>query len=394
VKHVAARLRTPAPIARAVRWSVAVTVLTVSAVGLLLVSAYVEGRRVWPTASVPHLQVTFRPSEQATSALRRARSLVSTVRAMEQAARADREDPEARTAAERSALGHAAAAWIAADGEAQVSHDAVDAHAARAIPSYFLSRAGGSTDARQAFEYVTTGLALAGRVQRAGPALALLVAGAELAAEAANAATERLSDPAVPLSDAALAGLAAVLAADLSHGAAAGPALAAECESLEGALAARRPSATALLRYDHDATVSLLHARCAAAVDALGTPAYVRRLPVFPSLSGSGLTALAIGLDNGAGRAALDRIAFDTLLRAASIADRAAAARARLAVQVALLRAFRRDGAYPERLDALVPDFLTAVPTDPITGRPPQWTAASRELSTKGVRGSVVFGGG
>jgi hypothetical protein len=207
-------------------------------------------------------------------------------------------------------------------------------------------------------------------------------------------ATERLSEPHVPLSDEAVAGLAALLAADLSHGADAGPALATECEELEHSLSVRRPAATALLRYDHDATVSLLHTRCAAAVEALAMPAHVRRLPVFPNLSGSGISALAIGLDNGAGRAALDRIAFDTLLRAASIADRAAAARARLAVQVALVRAFRRDGAYPERLDALVPDFLSAVPTDPTTGSPPQWSLSSRELSTKGVRGTVVLGGG
>jgi hypothetical protein len=48
-----------------------------------------------------------------------------------------------------------------------------------------------------------------------------------------------------------------------------------------------------------------------------------------------------------------------------------------LAATALALRRFRLDrGGYPPNLDALVPAFLTAVPLDPFTGRPPAYATA------------------
>ena len=384
---------TSSPLTRALRWSAALVVVTASAIGLLLVSAYVEARRVWPSQDVAPVRVEFQASERATEALTRAAGLVSTVAAMEQAARAEGQDPDARTHADREALRRTVTEWIAADGEARVEGEGVSTGAARAVPAYFLGRGRAARATDQAVEQLTTALATAARLQRSGPALALLVAGADMTGEAAHALTGRLAASPSDLSDGALEALARVLA-PAGDDAGAAAALAAECERFEKGLRSARPRVSTFQRYDPAATVAVVHARCAAAVEAIDAPAHARRLPVFPRLSADGIASLAVGLDNGVGRAALDRFAFEPLLRAAAAADRAEAARGLLAVHVALVRAFRRDGAYPEQLDALVPDFLAAVPVDPTTGEPPRWRPGTRELSTKAVRGSVRLAGG
>ena len=61
------------------------------------------------------------------------------------------------------------------------------------------------------------------------------------------------------------------------------------------------------------------------------------------------------------------------------------------AVRLACRSYKARHGAYPEKLDALVPEFLAEVPRDPFDGEPLRYDAVGRYIWTKGPEGR--FGG-
>ena len=121
-------------------------------------------------------------------------------------------------------------------------------------------------------------------------------------------------------------------------------------------------SRLAALRYDADATIAQHRRICLATIARMESPPFDRSDAYEPPIQSS-MAYNDIG-------STLLSIASPDFSRLADEERRGLVRRRGLVVVIAARLFTLQGGALPQRLDALVPDFLAAVPIDPFTGRP------------------------
>lgn len=121
--------------------------------------------------------------------------------------------------------------------------------------------------------------------------------------------------------------------------------------------------------YDADKTRALHRQYFAQLIAAAGQPAGERTPPAFPALWSDEWTALGQLVDNPVGRILLS-IGIPAFTKYIERYDRHHADRSRLAIALAKAAWQADTGGAPPSVEALVPDYLPAVPVDAMTGQP------------------------
>ncbi len=136
--------------------------------------------------------------------------------------------------------------------------------------------------------------------------------------------------------------------------------------------------------FDAPLTLAMHRLRCASRLDAVRAGGLWDDADLGPGLWDREQLSLGAMMDNPIGRSLLERPPSTARINALILADRTLRSRrVLLATHVALERGSRaHDGQLPSHLELLVPDFLSAVPIDPVDGKPINWVRSHGEVFT------------